>query len=348
MAIFICKKCNYIKELPNKYLGKVAACPSCQTRNTVLDTLMALSNIILAKKASENETIQLKQQVEKLNAELSTLKNENQCLTSTQSNQSKAKKTESSNQQGYAFANMDDAPELQNIEGVIQWFKQRQIQVNVNQRAIDIAGYFDEVAVLLGDDFSAFSGLLSTINWTFRKGFDKASYPLPDDPEEAKKIKTFCKALYEYAFVTKYIQTKQNKVLLILNKEPKIRNFFNGDWLEWYAFMKVASLFAERNIEFSYLRGFDIVFPNKEKRELDLFFLVDNQPLWIECKTGEFRDSIDKYSKLRKSLNIDDNHAILLISNLEKEKAKSFSHMFDLSIVTETTFLAYIQTLFVK
>ncbi len=327
MAIFRCKECDYLKELPNQYLGRMATCPSCQAKTTVQDTLMTLANLLAEKKTVQEDNSKLKKHIKGMRTKLAEISVENQRL-SGQIKQPQTQQSANQTEPGYAFANMDDAPELQNTQGVLDWFKQRHIEAKINERAIDISGYFDEVAVLLGDNFTAFKPILDKINWTIRKGFDKASYPLPDDSEEAKRVKKFCQTLYDYAFVAKYIHTKQNKVLLILNKERNIRKFFSGDWLEWYSFMKVVSLFSEKQIKFSYLRGFEIIFQNKEQRELDLFFLVDGKPLWIECKTGEFCDSIEKYSLLKKTLNIDKERAILLVSNLEEDKAKGFSHMF--------------------
>lgn len=82
-------------------------------------------------------------------------------------------------------------------------------------------------------------------------------------------------------------------------------------------------------------------------RSLDIFFLInETQPLWIECKTGEFRDSINKYQALRKRLNIDPKYTILLVSGLDEEKAAAMSSMFKLTIVNEKTLLAYLSTLF--
>jgi len=126
-------------------------------------------------------------------------------------------------------------------------------------------------------------------------------------------------------------------------------NFFNGDWLEWYAFMKVASLLLKQRLNFSVLRNFEILFADNKKHELDVFFVLqDRQPLWIECKSGEFRDSIEKYSKIRKLLGVSKEYALLLVIDLPEEKTKGFSGMFDITILSEKTFLPYLTQLLEK
>jgi hypothetical protein len=75
-----------------------------------------------------------------------------------------------------------------------------------------------------------------------------------------------------------------------------------------------------------------VIFPNEDLHELDVFFLVEgNTPVCIECKTGEFRQDIDKYLRLRKRLGIDRSQFILCCLGLGDEQAAGLSSMYELS-----------------
>jgi hypothetical protein len=113
--------------------------------------------------------------------------------------------------------------------------------------------------------------------------------------------------------------------------------------------MKVASLLVEKQVKFACLRNFEIIFPNQDKQELDVFFLLKGStlwgtttPLWIECKSGEFRNSVEKYAKLRNRLQIDKPHSLLLALGISEENATGLTSMFDITVVNEKNFLGYI------
>ena len=56
----------------------------------------------------------------------------------------------------------------------------------------------------------------------------------------------------------------------------------------------------------------------------------------IECKTGEYRQNLDKYLNLRKRLNIPADNFILLVTNINEAQAKSLSSMYQLTFATLT------------
>lgn len=57
------------------------------------------------------------------------------------------------------------------------------------------------------------------------------------------------------------------------------------------------------------------------------------EPICIECKTGEFRRDIDKYVRLNKRLGLAKSRFILCCTDLNAEQAQGLSAMYDLSFV---------------
>ncbi|GJQ57044.1 MAG: hypothetical protein HKUEN07_36130 [Rhodocyclaceae bacterium] len=95
---------------------------------------------------------------------------------------------------------------------------------------------------------------------------------------------------------------------------------------------------------FSAARGVKVVFPNEDLHELDVVCLPAGQePVCIECKSGEFRQDIDKYVRLRKRLKLDKSRFILCAADLTDEQAAGLSAMYDLSFVNLQSLAPHLQ-----
>ena len=143
------------------------------------------------------------------------------------------------------------------------------------------------------------------------------------------------------------MQQKTEKTLrLILQPTPVIRQFFNGIWLEWYAMMQALTYVQQRNLPFSCARNVVITLPNADMHELDVFLLMDHKtPICIECKTGDYKSSIEKYRLLKKSLGLQKSQFILCVADLSDEHAQGLSSMYDITFVNEKSLLTYLHRL---
>jgi hypothetical protein len=131
-----------------------------------------------------------------------------------------------------------------------------------------------------------------------------------------------------------------------VQSSPLIQNFFAGEWLEWFALMQILSLCRERNIPFSCARNLSVVFANEDLHELDVFFLLNGKTsICIECKTGEFRQSIDKFGTLRKRLGLAKEQFIVCALGLPEDQATGLSSMYDLTFVNERGLLPHVSRL---
>ena len=87
-----------------------------------------------------------------------------------------------------------------------------------------------------------------------------------------------------------------------------------------------------------------VTFPNEDLHELDVFFLIDNGiPLCIECKTGEFRQDIDKYTRLAKRLNLDKEQFLICTTGLDEKRIRGFNSMYGVAFANERNFLEHMQ-----
>jgi hypothetical protein len=110
--------------------------------------------------------------------------------------------------------------------------------------------------------------------------------------------------------------------------------------------MKLLEFFRERQVSTACLRNLSLTFPNEDRHELDVFFLVNGRlPVCIECKSGEFRRDIEKYAALRQRLNLEKPQFLLCAAGLSAEKAQGLTSMYDVTFVNEHNFLPHIEGL---
>lgn len=332
MAILRCNQCGQLAEQADSQSGQSVACPKCALPATVYPTLFFIEKLLDKYFDAQRELIRLKS---------ATANN-----ASTAAPAAKAPVTPMDNLE---LGNTDQlATELQHGP-IYDWFRKKQIKVQANMRGVDTSGFFDEIAEAIGGNLELFKEVVERIRWSQQKEYSSTTIHLDKkSPAEAKALSGFCQQLYDFSFVAKCFHNKpENNVRLILQTAPAIRSFFNGEWLEWHALMCSLRYAKERGRRFSCARGLEIALPNGEQHELDVFMLIDGTtPISIECKSGEFRQNIDRYLALKKRLGLDSKQFIMCIAGLSDDNAKAFTAMYDLSFVNEQGLAAHLARLF--
>jgi hypothetical protein len=326
MAIFRCNKCAHLREVPSEHVGKSTKCPKCQQAVTIYDTVLFIEKL-LEKYFMQAKALRELQQLQPQAAENGSAP-ERTSLEEIDIYHTEALKSD------------------EQYRPVLQWFEQRQIAVEVNHKAIDTTGFFDEIALALGNDFDTLSEVVDQIKYVQRKGYVDVKLNLGrKSQEQIGKITAFCRDLYDYSFVAKYFYQKEDKLIrLKVQTIPAIVNFFNGEWLEWLVFMRMLEFLRAKKLAVSCLRNLLITFPNKDIHELDIFFLINESiPVCIECKSGEFQQHIDKYLTLRKRMEIGKAGFLICIVGLSQKQCEGLTGMHELTFVNESNFLEHLE-----
>lgn len=333
MAILRCNKCGHVAEVPGELTGQQIACPQCTQPVAVYDTVLFVRKVLQQYFSQRDELNALKAQ---------------QASAFPTLNESPAAAAGGSDLD-VDIHNSDHLANAAQHAAVLQWFERRQIQIRANHDAVDTTGFFDEIAIELGDNYDQLREVVDKIRWGQQKDVPNFSLNLGKlSQKDGQTLNAFCKRLYDCAFLAKYFYQKQEKIGRgTIQSAPTIRSFFGGEWLEWYAFMKVLGLLRERRQSFSCARQLSVIFPNEDLHELDVFFLIDGStPVCIECKTGEFRQDIDKYLRLRKRLGIDRSQFIICATGLTDEQAAGLSSTYELTFVTLNGLTTHLARLF--
>lgn len=217
---------------------------------------------------------------------------------------------------------------------LLDWFHAKNIQFDIDVKAVDTTGFYDEVAYAIGENYSLFKQVVDQIRFAQSKNIPFVNLKMSVfSQKDAQTMVGFCRQLYDYSMVARYWYQKPEKIVrLTLQQSSLIQGFFSGAWLEWYCLVVGLKLAQESGIRLACARNVKITFQNQDLHELDVFFLINGKiPVCVECKSGEFRQSIDKYVALRKRLDLDAKQFVVCVAGLNTEQANGLSSMYGLA-----------------
>jgi hypothetical protein len=319
MTILRCNKCGHLAEHPPESAGSTLPCPRCGTPNQVYDTVLFIGKVLERYFALQTELKHLRAAADTAPA------------PAEPPPPTAAPETFDLHNSAALSTDLQHGP-------IQDWFRHRHVQVRATLQAVDTTGFFDEVGTAIGEDYGVLGEVVDRIRFALKKEYASTTIHLErKSADESKLILDFCRQLYDYAFVAKSFHLKQEKIVrLVLQTAPAIREFFEGAWLEWHALMAMLHLVRQRKRRYSCARNLEITDPKGERFELDVFFLIDgDRPICIECKSGEFRQDIERCLTLRKRLGTAPQDFIICAAGLDPNQARGLSSTYGLSFVNE-------------
>lgn len=238
----------------------------------------------------------------------------------------------------------------QSDEIVITWLAAKKVSVE-KHRIPDphIDEIFNKQAIYLGNHLKdesqkpLLAPLLKQIKWAISQNRG-VQYHLKNSTQLQTRIATqFCRSLHDDTLLSSYHYSKKI-IHAAIQDRGDVRNFFNGEWFERFICYRISELLQNLRLPYSYLMNPIIKFPNGDSFELDLLFLVEGQPLLVECKTGgDFNTHLKKFSDHRKRLSISPERAFLVILDLEDFQTERLSQFWKFKVVNQDKLLSLIQ-----
>lgn len=233
-----------------------------------------------------------------------------------------------------------DETEEESALAVYDWLIAKGITVKNYREQSAADTVFDQLAVFLGERFRNLSRVHELIRRNLSTGSSFTLNLSSSLQEEIADSTQFCTMLSSYAFLSSYKYNKYTKTIYAApQRVGKVINFFTGGWFERYIYLRILSLLSQNRLEFTCLLNPQITFPNGDDFELDLLFLIDGQPLWMECKTGDYQAYIAKYSDARKLLFVPKSRAILVILGIPNDLTANLTNLYDVTVANENNFL---------
>ena len=342
MAIYRCNQCGFVSEEATTPIGTQMPCARCGTAATVFGTVFYVEKLVERYFSAMREIKALQQP----DTPPEGMMDSNATPQATQAPENHA--AEASPLQDVNLHNTSLLATAEQHAPLQTWFAARQIEAQFDYAQVDTSGFFDDAARMVGNGYALFAELMDRVRFAYRKSHSWVNLELASLPQkDAQAINTLCRQLYSHTFFARYHYQKPEKIVrLTLQTAPAVRQFFDGGWLEWYAFITLIELAQQRNKDFSCARGVKVVFPNEDLHELDVVCLPAGQPpICIECKSGEFRRDIDKYLRLRKRLGLDRHRFVICAADLTQEQAAGLTAMYELTFVNLETLPPHLATL---
>ncbi len=231
-------------------------------------------------------------------------------------------------------------------EETITWLEQQNIEVKNYYKEEEGDGIFNEIALFLGYKYNLLQPIYEQIKRNIPKGTSFQINLASKTELEISTATQFCNKLSNYAFLNTYNYNNATKTIYASPpQQGRIINFLNGGWFERFVFHEIINLLKKNNFDFSCLLNPQINISNGNNFELDLLFLIDKVPLWLECKTGDYQAYILKYSEFRKVLSISKARACLIILGISNELTNKLNQLYEITVLNENNFLEYIELL---
>jgi len=242
----------------------------------------------------------------------------------------------------------EEAENLQPLSGrlseevAIHWLTNRGISV-MDQPELDphTEAIFNKHAVRLGNKYKDEDGqpqlsrLLGQIKWSITNERSLTCHLNRASQRQIGIITQFCDDLdKDTLFFSRYKYIRGEKMIRAgIRNRPDIRSFFTGGWFERFVEYKISGFLQRSNLSYSCLMNRLIQFSNGDSFELDLFYVVEDKPLLIECKTGKDRDAYQKFSDRRKRLSISPERAFLVVLDFDPAETERLSAVWKFNIV---------------
>ncbi|MBX3054411.1 MAG: hypothetical protein KF753_23260, partial [Caldilineaceae bacterium] len=233
----------------------------------------------------------------------------------------------------------ESGPEQTEI-AVYDWLTAQGIVVKNYREQSNGDAIFDQLALFLGERFDTLSRLHELIRRNLSSGATFTYNLSGRSQAEIADCTQFCTLLSSYAFLSSYKYNRTAKTIYATpQRVGKVINFFTGGWFERYTYLKMVDLLTADQLTYTCLLNPQITFPNGDDFELDLLFLVDSQPLWIECKTGDYAAYITKYSEAKKLLSVPSERSLLVILDIPNELTDNLTDLYEIIVTNEGNFL---------
>ena len=207
-------------------------------------------------------------------------------------------------------------------------------------------GIIDSLSLFLGERYPALRILLAKIKRSMQTGAAFTEGISNISQEDINSICQFCSRLHSIAFLEqyKYFRSPQYLIRAKTTTLPKAQMFFGGQWLERFTLQKLQQAHAivqteyGDNLPFEYLINPQVILPNGDDFELDIIAMVAGVPLWVEAKSGDYQQHVQKYSKLARLMGLDYSHSVMVLTDVNDAQCSALSSLFSMDVANLSTF----------
>lgn len=228
------------------------------------------------------------------------------------------------------------------INPILRFLSERNIQVKTFQTDEEIDDILDNIALFMGNRYNKVKKVYNAIKSKLNSGTGFRLDLKNATQEEVNCSCQLCNSLHQIAFLSEYKYFKSPQFIINAkpNRIPTAINFFTGQWLERFIKTEVKNTIRklERPVKFAYLTNPQIILPNGDDFELDVLFSIDDEIFWFEAKTGEYQNYVEKYSRMAKLMQLDNQHAFMVLTEVNEPNCIALKKIFGMEVVNVESF----------
>ena len=231
------------------------------------------------------------------------------------------------------------------VRTIVDWFENRDIEVRDYYEPDPLVDkLLNGLSLYLGDNYTT----LKSLHWRLRNNVGKKRRF--DLTKASKRVVNIHNRYIKKLKSSDYLDTgriiyKDGETFVIAKPHDRsdVQGFLDGEWFERYIYEKVVELLDSEGVDYQCLRQTRITY-GKIATELDLFLLVNGQPLLIECKTGQSHtQGLKKFNKHQEKLNLDASSAVFVVLDIDEAEAHLRTTHWGFTVADQNDFLTRIQ-----
>lgn len=228
MGIYYCNKCGHLSEsIFSPLKGDERACIKCNSMAKKYDTLFFIQRLM--------------DRYFSIYRELQVLKKEGGHIGDIGDEDVKCEEHKGSILNDVDVFSTNILATAEQHDPLKKWFSLNNIIPHFDFFAVDMSGYFDEAAINIGNNYDILKFVIDRIGWAYRNNRTGINIDLSKvSQKDGQIINNLCRQFYSYTFFSNYFYQKQEKIIhLGIQSATAIKDFFSGEWLEWFALGKI-------------------------------------------------------------------------------------------------------------
>jgi phosphoribosylformylglycinamidine (FGAM) synthase PurS component len=224
---------------------------------------------------------------------------------------------------------------------VTAWFTERNIEVRSYRVPSAEDKVLDGLAFRLGQNYRCLEKFYQQIKKVSIEQGQKLTFDLSNISEDERQaIRSFCKSQFSNPYWDSRYVSELDQIEVMPIRSPILSNFLQGGWLESFVDQKLRQCLIRYQLEHIGRRGLQITLPNplqngQQNCELDIFFLIAGQPLWMECKVGSnYKQDLPRYGQQRAIMGLDKEQSWLVLTNMTPDEASSYTPLGSITLVS--------------
>lgn len=224
---------------------------------------------------------------------------------------------------------------------IFRFLSDRNIQIKTFQ-VEDENETLDKIALFMGNKYSRIKKVYNSIKSKLNSGMGFWVDLKNATQEEVSYSCQLCNSLYQIAFLSeyKYFKSPQFQIYAKPSRIPTAINFFTGQWLERFIKLEIKNSIRKlgKPVKFEFLTNPQIILPNGDDFELDLLLYLEDEIFWFEAKTGDYQNYVDKYSRMSKIMQIDNQHSFMVLTEVSNQNCVALKQLYGMEVVSIENF----------